>query len=294
MLKMLNGSAMQQVDVVAVTDDAVKSPGALVWWRLGGTILYSALMEAWQAAGLEESLLGDACGPRKALRRAVDSQREKHRLRRRLPSGGWAIIAERADAERNDLNFRTEAKVSLDELGRLDIEPADHPLANEIRAEYDAALERVTAEDVSSLLCDLIAFCGGVSLREGGGLYFVAPRRLPEWEVMVRVLRSVSGHLIYSAPAMRSADVAAAVLAGMEEEAATAAAKMEEALANDEKERGARWLRNRAAVCEQTLEKITGYEQLLGGRLDAVRERMEALRANIAGAILAAETDEEV
>lgn len=280
--------------VVAVTDDMIKSPGAMVWWRLGGTLPYSKLLEAWTDAGLDPSLLSDSCGPRKALRRAVDTQVEKHRIRRKLPKGGWVLKVETQDAERNDLDYRTEVKVSLDPLGRCAIEPEDHRLAPEIRAAFDAALETVTATDVSTLLISLVEHCRGVALREGGGLYFVAPEHLAEWETMVRALRSISGHRIYSAPAMRSADIVDAVLAGMEEEARIAADKMEADLAADgDKALGSRALKSRAANCESVCDKIGQYERLMGVKLDAIRQRMEGLQAGIAAAILAAEAEED-
>lgn len=279
-------------NVVAVTDDLIKSPGAMVWWRLGGTIPYSKLISEWLAAGLDANLLDDSCGPKKALRRAVDTQVERNRIRVRAPKGGWIIKVGRQDYDRNDTDFATEVKAHIDAVGRLAIEPENHPWASEIRAAYDSALETVTATDVTSLLVGLVEHCGGVALREGGGLYFVQPHRLAEWNAMTDVLKRISAHRIYSAPAMRSTDIVSAVLAGMEEEATIAAKKLDDDLSKDgDKALGARALKTRAGDCEKMLDKIGQYETLMGVKLDAIRQRMDDLKGSIAAAILAAEEE---
>lgn len=284
-------NAVQQV--VAVTDNMVKSPGALIWWRLGGTISYEKLLDAWTQAGLDPDLLSDSCGPKKALRRAVDCQLDKGHLRRKAPKGGWLIKGETVDMERNDTDIRTECKVYLDAVGRLTCEPADHPLAEDIRASYDRALSTITSQDVTSLLTDLIDHSRGVALREGGGIYFLMPDRLTEFMAMKKVIESISAHRIYTVPAMRSQDIVDGVLAGVEEEASAAADKLDKALARSGDDAlGARALKTKASECESMLDKLTGYEASMGVKLDGIRKRLDDLRANVAQAILASEEDD--
>lgn len=132
-----------------------------------------------------------------------------------------------------------------------------------------------------------------VALREGGGIYFVPPSRVAEWEQMVAVIQSISAHRIYKAEAMRTEDIVDAALAGIADEAAQAAKKLDADLAKDgDKALGARALKTRAATCEQVIEKITRYEGMLDVKLDDIRQRMEALRGSVAAAILAVEVEE--
>jgi len=285
-------NAVKNAGVVLVNDDLFKNPGAMVFWRKNGTIAYEKLLDAWTNAGLDANFLSDSCGPRVALRRAVDAQKEKGRIRRPAPKGGWLVKVSKQDFERNDEDLITEMKVWLDDLGRLQIEPADHRLAPEIRASYEGALSVVTSEDMTGLLTHLIDRCNGVQMREGGGVYFVPPSGVPEWSKMVDVLQSISAHRIYKVDAMRTADVVDAVLAGMKDEVAIAADRLDKELAKEgDKALGIRALKNRAADCEKVADKIGQYEQMLGVKLDDIRKRMDDLKAGIAQAILS--SDEE-
>ena len=289
----MNAYASNNAGVVLVSDDLLQNPGAMVWWRLGGTIPYSKLVAAWSAAGLDPDLLSESCGPRKALRRAVDAQLDRGRIRRKAPQGGWLIKVSKQDYARNDEDLVTDAKVHLDALGRLVIDPPDHRRAPEIRVSYDGALETVTSQDMTSLLTSLIDHCNGTAMREGGGIYFVPPSRVAEWLRMVEVIQGTSAHRIYKADAMRTEDIVDSVLAGMKEEVAQAADKLDADLAKDgDKALGTRALKSRAALCETVAEKVGRYEKMMGVKLDDIRARMEGLQAGIAAAILASEVED--
>jgi hypothetical protein len=277
-------------NVVAVSSEMVQQPGGIIWWRKAGAIPYEKFVAAWTAAGFDEKLLGKSCGPEKALRRAVDAQKEKGRIRRKAPQGGWLIKASKLDMARNDEDLITELKVHLDDLGRLHCEPPDHRCAAEIQASFDAALSVITAEDMTDLLTGLVEHLGGVTMREGGGVYFIPPASMPTWTQMVAVIQGISAHRIYKADAMRLNDIMDAILAGMQDEVLQATKRMEKDLA--EERCGSRGLRNRAQECERIEEKIGGYEKLLGTSLTAIHDKMEALQANIAAAILQAEAEE--
>lgn len=274
------------VNVVAITE-AMQEAGAIVWWRLSGDVPADTLRAAMVEAGFGEEQAPDNPTVPTALRRTLMELRNRDRLVIPRNNGkGWAVVAVKDEGD-DDLAFDQELNVQVDAVGRLQMLPADHPLQGQIKNAFDANLEHLAPEDISTWLVGMAYEAQAVPLRDGGGIYFVPKTKLADWRKLVGVLRSISQHAVYEIPALRSDEAVSAILAAIEREAETEALAMEEALADDNL--GPRALHGRASRCDAVEQKVAAYEELLGTKLDSLRGRLDKLRAKIAHAAMAAQ-----
>lgn len=284
-------------DGLVIVEDGAAVAGRVVYWRLEGTIEHEVLSEAWLEAGLDEDLLPSPPTPERALKRSLKSWASKRVLVRPLGKDvrGYALVAETAEGK--ELSHETELRVVLahDDDGRpeLEVEPLSHELAGDVRRRFLVATMELDSRDSSTWLANLIVAVDAVSLRDKGGVYFIPRDRLPLWDRFVEVLGAVSEHRVFQIPALPTADAVAAVLDAVTTEAADVVGRIENDLADPGLELGKRALRTRVGRLEELLEKVGRYEELLDSKLDDVRDRIGDIRANVATALLLAETEGE-
>ena len=180
--------------------------------------------------------------------------------------------------------------MTLNGEDRLSVNPPTFPQAGELRAAYERHLGCMSANDVSTWMCELLKVVNGVSLRDTGGIYFIPRSSLATWRAMMGAVRACSAHAVFEVPALRSDEAVEAILDAITREAETAAADMEEEIIMTDL--GARALRTRANRCEAIQRKLEDYEQLLGRGMDTLKERLGGLQAQMAAAALAASADE--
>jgi hypothetical protein len=269
--------------------------GAFAWWRLSGDVSGDALTQTWAAAGLDEKMLPDMPSPEKALRRAAMEMKGPRRMVRPLGKEitGWAIVDEHAKGE--DIGWAVECRVMLNAVGQASVEPADHPCAAQVLADFQAQLTCLSQQDVSAWLCRMVAKVNAVALRDTGGVYFVPRENLALWRAMGAALEAASANVMFDAPALRSDDPAEmarlvkSILASVEAEATKDAKDLEVELA--EETLNTRSLKIRAERAERVLAKVQSYEALLGTSMDVMRKRIEDLQASITVAIFASEDE---
>ena len=288
-----NGQSQAISGIVAVAGQQIDEAGAIVLWRLSGAVDSDALSKAWAAAGLHENMLPVPPSPKTALLRAMNEQREARRLVRPLEGReGYAIVDEHARGA--DLDWQVTCRASLDAVGRIKVEadndsPATQALADEVRRAYDRHLLReLSTTDVSGWLAGrLMRIADGVSLRDGGAVYFIPKHALDGWRQMIGAIRQVSAHAFFHIPALRTDEATEAILDAIASEAQAEADSFQAVLV--EGKVGGRALRSKAAQCEATERKVTRYEELLGKALPELQSRLEALRANLAVAAIKAD-----
>lgn len=269
--------------------EALPMAGALVYWRLEGSLDPQELEVLWAKAELPAGLLPAPPAPSTALQRAMKGLTSKRTLVRPLDGrGALALVAERAD--KDDLEHHVTLKVRLDAANRPIFEPAEHKLAPMIREEYDRQLDLCSAQDIGTWLCVVVRKFDGVGLREGGGFYYIPADQLARWDAAVAAIRRISAHQLFQIPAMRSDEAVAAILDALEQEATTEAKRMEDELASATL--GGRALTGRVSHCEAVEAKIGRYEALLGGSLETLRARLETLRGALAVAAIQADTSD--
>lgn len=281
--------------VVAVTE-SVATAGAIIWWRLNGTVDHEELCAAWADAGLPEKLTPSSPSAARALTRAMNELQDRTHIVRPLPKGGLALVQETADTEANDLGHAVLLTAELDANGDVKMlfkgeDPAGGmalPDPSNIRKRLFSAFGKhrlaLSTTDISEWLAVVVhKHLDAVSLRDKGGIYFVPATSMEEWAKIVKVLREVSGHFIAEIPAMKSAEAVAAILDAIEREAETEVARMMEELGDGALKKRA--LEGRVRLCQSLDAKVTSYEGLLGTHLDKLRERIEAVRAQMTVAI---------
>lgn len=271
--------------IVAVTEQ-VNTAGAITYWRLSGDVATVTLAEAWEDAGLDPKLLPGLPGAETALRRAMHQYSGPHRLVRPLRGEGFALVAE--ETPEDDLKYAVDFKAKV--AGEtVTVEPSEHPYADSLQQSFDHNRATLTTEDISVWLTKMVKRVGAVQLRDTGGMYFVPRQSIDTWRAVHRALKAASAHTVYEIPALRSEEAVEAILDAVQAEAEKEARALEAEL-----EKGlltARGLKGRASKTEQMLSKIQGYEGLLGQSMDALKKRIEDLKASITVAIFQAEEE---
>lgn len=270
--------------------------GRVVYWRLEGSVEHGVLVDAWRAAGLDEKLLPLPPTPERALKRALRGFSSKRLLVRPLKVPGYSLVSETAeDRHLEHGQTLTVVLVYGDDAGRpaLEIEPAGHELAVDVRKRFLAELEELDTTDISNWLGRLTTAVHAVSLRDKGGVVFVPRDDLPTWDRFVGVLEDVSESKVFQIPAMPTSSAVEAILDAIVSEATDVAVEIENDLADPAVELGPRALATRSGRCESTIAKVGRYEALLGARLDSIRKRIDDLKANIAAASLLAGAEKE-
>lgn len=278
---------MNNLDVVVTEQN--EACGGVVYWTLSGGVRVSALAAAFTANNLDPDLVPQPTAER-ALAKAMRSRADRNHIVRQLPDGtGWALVAESQQNEKT--NFYTQSvRAFLESDGSIVIEPKGHPDAEVILDAFDNALTTLDGNDLSAILIATCKRLRAVSLRPMGGVYFVPSAQMPALEAIAAALEQVSASHVWRLPAMRSADAAKAILAAVAEEAETEVAKMEEELSST---LGARAIATREERTRALRAKVAEYEGLLGGSLDAVRDRLERTQAALAAAALAVAAENE-
>lgn len=273
-------------DFVTVTDSTPQA-GAVVWWELSGMVDAEKLRGAWQAAGLDGALVPEDPSPKTALKRAVDTLAEKRKLVRPF-QGGYSLVDEIESGER--LEYSQAVNATLDSVGNLKVEPAEGKLADLICASYQAHLEQLVPADISGLLVRTCESLNAVALRARGGFYFLPPDAVGKFRAAVCVLRSVSSHLVYELPALKTESAVAAILAAVEREASAEIEEFEAILLAGAV--GPRALKSKVRKCAGVADKVAEYEQLLGLSMTELQERLAGLRSRLTEAsLLAAEAE---
>ena len=269
-------------DFLAVTD-ATPQAGAMVWWELSGMVDAAKLRAAWAAAGMDTDLVPEDPAPKTALKRAVDTLAERRKLVRPV-QGGFSLVEESEAGEK--LDYRQAVIATIDSVGQLKVSPGEGTLADLIRASYQQHLDQLVPSDISGMLVRLCDSLQAVALRARGGFYFLPPDSVGQFRAAVGVLRSVSSHLCYEIPALKTESAVEAILAAVEREASAEIEEFEAVLANADA--GPRALKTKVRQCSGITEKVAAYEKLLGLSLVELQDKLAGLRARLTEASIIA------
>jgi hypothetical protein len=264
--------------------------GAIIWWHLTGAVNSERLRQEWQARGLDAKLFPDLPTPGYALHHTAKKLSEQRRLARPLEGKkGWALVHEHADGD--GLDYDMGCRMKLDANDDVVVDPPDHALAKEIKATFERLLREYDHHLIGRWLRDMSRAHRAVCLRETGGVFFVPRDQVESIKRYFAALHTASACRVYEVPAMRSEEAVEAVMDAVAREAEQEAAEMEKALS--EMELGERALQGRAARCQQMIEHVESYEELLGRGLDKLKKRIEDLKANAVAAALSAAAEDE-
>lgn len=278
-------------DYVMVPDASLDVAGAQTFWRLHGELPdYALLVQALESRNIDHAPV--PCEPETALRRAVQDLKGKRRLVRPLRKGAWAVVEEELDDANDRLKHWDGPTITLDKLGRPAFKNATAEEAQAVGTAYAYYLTAMTTEDISSWLCKQADRLSAVSMRPGGGIYYIPPSRMPEWRaIQSALLEAAPGHVIYTIPTIRmTTDGAKAILDCLSDEIEMNMTKISKKVISGEL--GVRGLNTRADETRELLSKVVQYEGIMGERLDTLRNHLAKLEADVVAATLAAEAAE--
>lgn len=282
-------SSTAETGLIAVVD--AETAGAIVWWRLSGQLPLEDLAIAWHAAGLDPALLPKRPTPTESLARAMREHQSARVLARPLGGRrGWALVQETPSDSDLDYDTICTARVIADDNVAVNSDAPDE-LVHRVQDSYLHYRGTYTTADISTWIsAKLIGQVEAIKLRETGGIYFVPRGHVELFRRWVSVLGSVSDHVVYEVPALKSEEAVEAILAALMTEADDEVEGMEDEL--DCEELGKRALKTRERRCEALRSKLQTYEELLGRSLDAMQERVEALQGTVVASILALDAEE--
>ena len=271
---------MQQITALT-GKQATNSTGAIVHWRLRESVPHEPLTEAVEATKHLAALTGAPAtpSPEVALTRAMGSVREHKLLARRIKTATWGIVRESVDKAAEKLSHAHELTVAVDSAGMVRASDPSHELCAVVLAAYNTALNELTSFDLSQWLTHVMDKLGAVSMRSGGGIYYVPPAHL----AVVRELRTVLaavGAKLYEIPAVATDDVVANVLDGLSDEVSTVADEVLRGVGDV----GPRALVTRKSKLSALAEKIAKYEALLGEALPMLHARASKASAALVAA----------
>jgi len=268
------------------------STGAIVYWSLtGGACDYANLVGALAVHGINDpNDLPPLPTPNTAFFRAIKGMETKHRFARFSRQAGvdtYHLIDER---ERDgDLELTQNVKIQL--CAGVVVGHGDDPegLTGQVGEAYTAALDALTAADVSGYLTSWVKKCDCVALRPTGGFYFIPNNQLSKFRQVAHALREATSFRTFEIPAMPTDDAIEAILDAIGREAVAEAEGIMAELA--EGKLGPRALRTRATRCEAMAQKVERYESILGRRMDSLRDQLEDLSAASTAAAMSAEME---
>ena len=270
-------------NLIAVRDnEAGDNVGAIVFWTMSGTVRHERLVRELTFADAQFKAPDEPSNV-VALHRAVNEVArvtggEAHQRKR----GSWAIVGKVREAE-NELRYPVQITASLEG----DAIVTD---SQQVRDAFDVARYQIAPQDISSWLCRVLDKLGAVSLRDSGGFYFVPNDKTADWARVTTAIKHASSHTIHSVPAMRSAEAVDAILGAITSATQAACDKISTDIQGEGL--GRRALETRQRETAEILARVEKYEELLGLKLDALREATANVRAGVATAMLALAGDE--
>jgi hypothetical protein len=297
-MTMTTDKSIDEVQYVGVTNAKVTEAGMTTWWSLEGTVDMTKLAKAWEAEGLDPEQLPSLPPAQRTLYRAMKKFQAKRLLCRPLRGEkGYALVDE--TAQENDLDYAVGLRAFIEQTGTTEdgkktfharFEPADHKLAAAVHATFLTLSNVIPAPDFGAWLSETVRSCDAVTLRESGGIYFVPRHALGKWRAVCRAIRAATNHTVSGMPAMPADETVLAIIDAVTNEAERAAAEIDEDV---EKGVGKRALETRVTNVSKVEAKLARYEEIVGQRLEAVRARLDGVRAALSTAIMTASKEEE-
>ena len=276
-------------NLIAVRDnEAGDNVGSIVFWTMSGTVNHTRFADSLARQG-STFKAPDEPSNVVALHRAVNEVArvtggEAHQRKR----GSWAIVGkghEETDTETGKTEMVYPIHVTASIEGDAIVTDSQ-----QVRDAFDVARYQIAPQDISSWLCRVLDKLGAVSLRDSGGFYFVPNDKTADWARVTTAIKHASSHTIHSVPAMRSAEAVDAILGAITSATQAACDKISTDIQGEGL--GRRALETRQRETAEILARVEKYEELLGLKLDALREATANVRAGVATAMLALAGDE--
>lgn len=277
-------------EFVVVRDAPAGTCGIVVWWTLSGNLSWNDLKWNIDSVGSTiavPSLPSEEVVALRAVNSILDpAQRVVVARKRRI----WEVetsVTKSVDG-RDSVQHIKDLRIEVDDEGNVKIDPADtsdpfkEDMATSAREKVKEFRDLLTPNDISAwLTCTVSRACHAVTLRSTGGFYFIPKHMVDTWRQVVEALESCSQHRVQALPAMTSEEAVNTLLGVIAAESRAAFDDFDAYLAGKTSTKGLNAVeRDRDAL----LAKVEAYQDLLGGALPWIQERLELLNGAIAAA----------
>lgn len=257
--------------------------GSVVCWKIGQE-------SSWLGVNTAVENLGpscEGCGPTKkthaaalsaALAEIITPDEKGHKILVRPRKDGdiRAFVVLQEDPKvKDEAAMKTRAYVELhSEEGEsisFRFAPFDSGLYRDISLHAEASLATLGASAVGKVLSDVVDKLGGVSLRDGGGVYWLPERSAADWSRFAADIESAGvGNSVYAMQVAADAEMVRCVGDRMTGEVGTQLESLEAEL-------GAftmtpETVEKRRAKMEELMRQVENFENAFATRLEAVRE----------------------
>jgi len=188
-----------------------KPLGSLLWWQLNGNrIEHDQLEDLARRHGLNDKYLPSEIKPAQAFRRACRHATTKMPVGMLLrPIGESAdeivvgLVNERPDAVARDIDYDLVSRVVFDKRSNAITCDVENGVVWELQQLYRHHMA-LTTEDVRHMLSAFLSEAG-VSLRDSGGVYFVAAPYQATLDALCRVVEAVGKNTTFQLPIVDTA-----------------------------------------------------------------------------------------
>ena len=269
--------------------------GDLIWWNLSDARIPRALLEhLWTGTGLALNLLPEPPSAEKALKTAVrECQMGKPDLLIRLGKESevelvFALVRERKDGAGN-VEYHQEARVTLGRSGEsVSTDDPQHSDVTHLVNTFHSLRHTHTADDVRRALVKALHAFSAVSLREGGGIYWVPHPFAHQLRQLQSAIEQIGASRFYLLPVHDSADAAhslGSVARGSLEEELTS---LQEEIAQFQAEPP-----ERASTLERRLDAFAAlraradlYRDILSVQVDGLERHLAEMEATVSSLLL--------
>lgn len=184
-----------------------------MFWTLADARVDRATLESlWKRAGLDLSLLPEEPTAEKALKQAARAAQVG--VRDRLIRLGldtdteivFAVVRENRD-DAGNVTYHQEARVHLDRSsGVVTSDASSHDVVQSVVAAFNVLRSTHTSDDVRRAIVRTLDSWSAVTLREGGGVYFVAQPYATELRRLQSAIEEIGSSRVHVLPVHQSAD----------------------------------------------------------------------------------------
>jgi hypothetical protein len=264
--------------------------GDMVWWALAEASLDRPTLEGiWLGAGLPREFLPEPPTAEKALRLAVRGAQvgqAEHLIRVAKDGDGELIYAIVREERLGDgvLAHRQEARVILDRVqGAVTSDAAAHPLVLGIQDAFAKLRNTQTADDVRKTIVKTLRSLSAVTLREGGGVYWVPRTFASQVRRLEQAVRQLGASQLYVVPVHHTNDASRTlgVVAKDSLEAELGALKVELEQFKAEPPERTSTLERRLEAFGELRTRAQLYKDILQVQVDDLEEHLDAMSSSV-------------
>lgn len=285
------------MSIIAVESSNQDLAGAITYWRGLADAPANAFNETLDEHGLAEHHISMP-SVRAAMHRALSDFTGPTRFVR-VGRGGdrnvYLVDQEKGDSGKPEFVVHIRAEIGARGLPEFfEVDDAGEEFVSATCSRIDKRFwdyfTNVQPSDISGWLIQQARLCDAVPLRPAGGVYFVPRAQLDLWRRRVDALAKMDC-AVDLIPALKTDEAVNAIMEAFINECTSFTETLTTELT--EGNLGEVALQNRGEAANALLEKLARYEELLGIRLEQMREQITEQQTNAIAAALSAQAKQE-